>query len=948
MAGKLDNVTALTPREATPLKVVSYEYSNLYGKERYNPDDLATRKGLQVYRKMMQDEQVKAVMHFRRGSITARGYEFVFDHDSPLAEEERERRIKFFEHCCRSMRGSFQDGLNAILTGHQFGFSMTEKVYDNVKFDNRPYTGIAALLPRDQCWWRFYTDKYGVLDHVEQHLGSDRITVDIKKFIHYVHAPEVDRWYGESDLRSAYRSWYTKDVIVRLYTLYLERFAGGFAYAELTNESNIGANSPEYRSLQAALSDMRNLASLILPPGVKLTVFQPSNSGEYREALTFFDLAIAKSVLVPNLLGLSHTGQTGAYSQSQTQLEAYFMTTANDTARLEDTLNEQLFKDLGDINFNDGLYPRFRFKPASIEHVKWIVDTWQKLVAGNAVMTTEADEKHLRDLLDMPVRTEEDALLKEKQMELDAQASEREAQTQAKYAPKPAAPFTLLQQHHFHTPGGYDHDQSKHGRGRGGGSGDEGDYGENIPAYTRLTAGYKPDAETERVLNKYSQEHALLTADERETLVAAFADAPELPAGTTLYRGINADSIDGLKLNSRISGDQLQSFSMDRRVAEEFSDLGLGSKSAVLELKLETPLRALPIVKSGQSEWVLPPMSKMVAYVTWRGKSGNVVNYSGVIKRSSFIADHDNRVPRAVAFTRAVNRVDFALIDQRTNKLHADTVEQVSNLAARAVKRMLTPERLAELLNQDTADIGQLSFPGTDVGKIKGAMKEGLAAAWAVGANSAERELRKAQSPQASFTDLRNKAGDYFEANGFRMAANLTDGMRAIIQNELLLAVKNGTRPEEVVFNIYDRLIRKGYFMLRSVEREDPREDVLAQVKRLLGEAFETANVPAYLNTLIRTNTFEALNEARFAAFEDPDLAGMVVAYEYSAILDNNTTEICQALDDGIWSQDNPIWETHRPPNHYNCRSLLVPILVTDNWDGVESPPPTVEPQDGF
>ena len=131
-------------------------------------------------------------------------------------------------------------------------------------------------------------------------------------------------------------------------------------------------------------------------------------------------------------------------------------------------------------------------------------------------------------------------------------------------------------------------------------------------------------------------------------------------------------------------------------------------------------------------------------------------------------------------------------------------------------------------------------------------------------------------------------------------------------------------------------------------EREDPREDVLAQVKRLLGEAFETANVPAYLNTLIRTNTFEALNEARFAAFEDPDLAGMVVAYEYSAILDNNTTEICQALDDGIWSQDNPIWETHRPPNHYNCRSLLVPILVTDNWDGVESPPPTVEPQDGF
>lgn len=32
----------------------------------------------------------------------------------------------------------------------------------------------------------------------------------------------------------------------------------------------------------------------------------------------------------------------------------------------------------------------------------------------------------------------------------------------------------------------------------------------------------------------------------------------------------------------------------------------------------------------------------------------------------------------------------------------------------------------------------------------------------------------------------------------------------------------------------------------------------------------------------------------------------------------------------------------------HNCRSVLVPVTVIDGWDGQESPPPTVEPAEGF
>lgn len=806
MTGKITPFRTIAPTDVVPKQVVSYEVSDIFPyyskQERYNPDELVTRKGLRIYARMMDDEQVKAVMTFRKSSILARGWEFKYEEDSPLSEEERNRRIAFYQYNVRALRGSFQDALGAILRGHQFGFSLTEKVYDEIEFEGRPALGIVQLLPRDPAWFRFFTDKYGTLTKCEQWIGNEQLQVDLTKFVHYVRAPEEDRYYGQSDLKSAYRAWYIKDQVTKLYAIYLERFAGGFAYATLPAESSLGEGHADYAALQTALENIRNLASLILPPGVTLEVFTPASTGEYREALTYFDLAIAKAVLVPNLLGLSHTGQTGAFSQSQTQLEAYFMTTASDTARLEDAINEQLFKDLGDLNYGDGLYPRFSFKPASQEHVKWVVETFKGLVGGGVAQATEADEAHLRKLLDMPARTEEDSLIKEETLELEK-----------KYAPeKPATPFTL--------------------------------------------------------------EQLRVELDTRDTkLEMSLRDA--------------------------------------------------------IRLNIEPP----------------PGLD--------RSSSQSSQDHTSAAAARSHVPAFDPRhgAPRAVdvvTFTRAIARVDFAVIERRHDLLATDAAEQVARTLARTARRALSDETLLGLLSEADV-IGALSFDGADVGRVKSALKEALARAWAIGTEGASRELTKARTAvPATFASLRDRATDYFEANGFRLAANLTDGMRAIVQQELVQAIKTGARPEDVVARIYDRLIRKGFTTLTAVEREETRTGVLEKLNEFLAEALEVANVPAYLNTLVRTNTFEALNEARFAAFEDPALDGFVVAYEYSAILDANTTEICQSLDDAVYRQGSEVWDRYRPPNHYNCRSLLVPVFATDGWDGIESPAPTVEPQDGF
>lgn len=75
-----------------------------------------------------------------------------------------------------------------------------------------------------------------------------------------------------------------------------------------------------------------------------------------------------------------------------------------------------------------------------------------------------------------------------------------------------------------------------------------------------------------------------------------------------------------------------------------------------------------------------------------------------------------------------------------------------------------------------------------------------------------------------------------------------------------------------------------------------------------------------------RTKFTEVMNRGRREYFES---TGVVAAYQFSAIMDDVTTEICAGLDGKIFEKgDEPI-----PPLHFNCRSLLVPITKYEEYE---------------
>lgn len=820
MAGKVSPLSKTFPEQPVD-KVTTYENSSLWGigadGRRYNPDDLVGRKGLKIYADMVNDEQVKAVVDFKLSAIIARGWGFEFDEDSELGETQREERIRVFKRVLKQMRGSFQDSIDAIASGREYGFSVTEKIYGDVKMGGKTYRGINKLLTRDPATFEFKTDDYGELKSIKQRLvGGREADVSEDRVLRYVHRPRFDRIFGRSDLRAAYRSWYAKGELVKLWLLFLEKFAGGIAVASRETDEAPAFGSVEYLSLETALRSMASTRSVILPKGVTLEIHFPSTTDAYEKACVFFDLAIAKALLVPNLLGLSHTGQTGAYSQSQTQLEAFFWTLGNDGARIEDCLNEQLFRDLGDQNWGDGEYPEFKFKPSSMEHIKWVISTWKDLVTANAVVTTEEDEARLRELLDMPVRDETSTPVVNPAVEKELELREKEI----------------------------DNNQQ--------------DEAANDPAFRQAMAE----------LEAFRARIIALEARTHETNITVNNDqgAPPASAQPVSTPTAGGDTTGGATLSPH-------------------GDLG--------------------------------------------------------------------SIPR-IAFERATERVAFAVIERRTDDSSSVAVNELAAAIARATRRALgDDDHVGELVDTDTGDIAALEFAASDVGRMKSTAKGALDRAWTIGSNHASNEIERARGITLStsartvkFASLRDKASSFFEGKAFRMAGDASDQAKKIIQQELQNAVKSGRSIIETRTSIWDRLVSKGLSkrdLVRGVETDDA---VNAALDELWVDTEQEA--AAYLDTLVRTNTFEALNEARFAEFTDPELQGFVVALRYAAVLDTSTTEVCEELDGSEFRVDSPMWDIYRPPNHFNCRSILVPITEVDGWDFEESDEPIVDPQDGF
>jgi len=289
-----------------------------FGVRAYNPDMLAAKKGgLKIYYEMRQDDQVKACLHLKKNAITMPGWKI---------ETEDEQMKEFIEEVFATMDGSLDQFVLSVLSAFDYGFSLHEKVYRYI--EGGPFNGkigLQALRAKSPTRITFEIDDFGRLKPMgirqRQNTGEDR-PLDPEKFVLFVYQMEFDNYYGESDLKAAYKDWFLKGNIKRYWAMYLERFSIPIAAGKTDLGNLTAAQKEEFKQIVA---NIQAGMSALLPMGMELEILEPARSdrGIFDQAINACNISIARAVLIPQLLGLVSQGDVGSFAQAKTHSEIF-------------------------------------------------------------------------------------------------------------------------------------------------------------------------------------------------------------------------------------------------------------------------------------------------------------------------------------------------------------------------------------------------------------------------------------------------------------------------------------------------------------------------------------------------------------------------------------------------------------------------------------------------
>lgn len=371
---------------------------------RYNPDQLAIKKGgLKIYHEMRLDDQAKSALHLKKSAIVHPGWS---------VECEDEEMQAFVKNIFDRMEGTPEDLVRSILSAYDYGFSLHEKVYSYIEEGEfKGKIGITAVKQKSPTRILFKTDDYGNLleDGIVQWQRTGELRpLRTDKFIRFTYQKEFDNFYGQSDLRAAYRFWFLKINFFRYWGMYLERFGVPLALGKSVNATLNDADQTKFRKIVANLQ--AGMAA-VLPPDLEIEFKEAARTdrGTFVQAIDACDIRIARAILMPTLLGLSAGQNKGSLARSQTEADTFDMILGADSRAVEDCINEQLVRPLVEMNF--GMVkeiPRFKFNPMREEDKNTFVVSWSDAVSKQAVKSTIETEKHVRQLLGFPEMTPEE------------------------------------------------------------------------------------------------------------------------------------------------------------------------------------------------------------------------------------------------------------------------------------------------------------------------------------------------------------------------------------------------------------------------------------------------------------------------------------------------------------------------------------------------------------
>lgn len=419
--------------------------------EEFNPN-LTGRKAIETWRDMSHNDPLVGAILFAIDMLV-RQVEW-----SVEQLEASEEDSKFLEECMEDMSQSWGDLISEILSMLPYGFSFHEIVYKK-RSGQQPEGGRipSSRFSDGKIGWRKIPIRgQETLDHWDFDPNGGGLQafvqksppdyqdrpIPIQKGLLFRTTTYKNNPEGRSVLRTAYRAWYFKKRIEEIEGVGIERDLAGFPVfwipAEMllptasdaeksvvnsfdTVGKNIRRDKQEYLMMPLAYDDNNN----------KMFDFTLTNSGGTRTFDTSaiigrYDQRIAMTVLADFIL-LGHE-KVGSFALSSDKTDLFAVALGTFLDIIQDVFNRFAVPRLFELNgMNMENLPEIKHGDIESPNLAELSAFIKTLVDSGVPMFPDEDlETHLREVANLPEKSEEAKQLQEQKMQEEAEDRERQ------------------------------------------------------------------------------------------------------------------------------------------------------------------------------------------------------------------------------------------------------------------------------------------------------------------------------------------------------------------------------------------------------------------------------------------------------------------------------------------------------------------------------------------
>ncbi|MDW8056606.1 MAG: DUF935 family protein [Elusimicrobiota bacterium] len=372
----------------------------------YLPDELLRRKGIKIYEEMMRDEEISSAIEGLKILRLSSGWDII-----PASNEPKDKEIAdFVKWNLENVEGSFEDDLKDIMGALEFGISICEIVWDVC--DRGKYKDkivLRSIKSKNPRYFNILTDDFdNILENGIVNLSSIDYgrQYPTEKFIIYSFNKRYENVFGRSRLRELYDIWYFKQMWLRAWSIYLEKFGHPIPIAKYP----VNIEKEVRDKIWEVIKNIKYETAIMIPQEFDIELKEASARGGdmFLTAINFCNNQIRKVIMGQTLT--SEQGKVGSYALGRVHFDIllfYLEQLGKDVA--SKAINQQLIRRLVDYNFsNIDDYPKFEFKPLLRDDIEMIIDKYYAGVDKGIIRPIPEDEDKIREWLRLPKRKEED------------------------------------------------------------------------------------------------------------------------------------------------------------------------------------------------------------------------------------------------------------------------------------------------------------------------------------------------------------------------------------------------------------------------------------------------------------------------------------------------------------------------------------------------------------